>query len=143
MWFYEYHINIQYEQKLIRTSLEYAWFQTLHHARVPRRGLTRSNYFCPDCRKELKTKHKQPPLLQQNDGTRTPTPPVGYCADNIRDSVGDDAYSPESEKTSDCTSEEESNCNFVLRIHLKVKKHAIALLKKNLTAFLFFNFEGT
>ena len=33
---YEYHINIQYQQKLIRTSLVYAWFQTLHHARVPR-----------------------------------------------------------------------------------------------------------
>ena len=32
----EYHINIQYQQKLMRTSLVYAWFQTLHHARVPR-----------------------------------------------------------------------------------------------------------
>ena len=38
--------------------------------------------------------------------------PSGYCVDNIKDSAGDDessAYSPESEKTSDCTSEEESN----------------------------------
>ena len=61
--------------------------------------------------KELQTRHQQPLSLQQNDGTRTPTPPVDY-ADNIEDSVGDDessAYSSESEKTSNCTPDEESN----------------------------------
>ena len=84
-------------------------------AEHPSLGLTRSQYLCPDCRKELKTKHLQPPSLQQNDGTRTPTPPVDY-ADNIEDSVGDDessAHSPESEKTSDCTEES----NLTLQVH--------------------------
>ena len=79
-------------------------------AEHPSLGLTQSNYLCPDCRKELKTKHLYCSKTMVRG--RTPTPSSGYCADNIKDSAGDDessTYSPESEKTSDCTSEEESN----------------------------------
>ena len=82
-------------------------------AEYPSLGLTRRQYICSDCRKELTSNHGLPALSTWDEVsstcTRTRTPPVCDINDDDTMNAADESPSSESDQTSHCTDDEASS----------------------------------